>query len=63
MGESLVRMCKNYVKSPSGADVIHAGASLRSDSVLVIDDTHFDEILDESIIEVWNIAREIEGLL
>ena len=61
--DNLVRICKNYIRTPNLADIIHAAACLKSDAVLISNDKHFTKIRDKGIIEVWSVSKAIEELL
>lgn len=63
VGENFIKICKNYIKTPNKADILHAAVCLKSDTVLITNDTHFDKIRDEGIIRVWGISRGIKKLL
>ena len=57
------KICKTYVKTPNKADILHAAACLQTDSILVTNDRHFDNIRDQGIIKVWSTTKAIRRLL
>jgi len=57
------KICKAYIKTPDKADILHAAACLQTDSVLVTNDRHFDNISNQGIIKVWSITEAIRMLL
>ncbi len=63
VGDNLVKICKNYVRTPNLADIIHAAACLKSDAVLISNDKHFNRIRDKGIINVWSVSKAIKELL
>ena len=63
VNEKFVRICRDYIDTPNLSDIVHAAACLKSDAVLVTNDTHYDRIRDEGIIEVWSISMAIKTLL
>jgi predicted nucleic acid-binding protein len=58
--DNFIKICKSYIKTPDLADIIHAAVCLKTDAVLITNDTHFNKIRDDGIIEVWNITRTID---
>jgi predicted nucleic acid-binding protein len=63
VGENFIKICMNYIKTPNKADIIHAAVCLKTDAILITNDTHFNKIRDEGIIKVWWISRGIKKLL
>jgi len=63
VGENFIKICMNYIKTPNKADIIHAAVCLKTDAILITNDTHFNKIRDEGIINVWGISRGIKKLL
>jgi len=63
VGKNHIKICKNYIKTPNMADILHAAVCLKTDAILITNDTHFNKIRDESIIKVWNISKVIKVLL
>ncbi len=63
VGDNYVKICKNYIKTPNLADIIHAAACLKADAILITNDTHFNKIRDESIIRVQSISKVIDQFL
>jgi len=63
VGENFIKICMNYIKTPNKADIIHAAVCLKTDAILITNDTHFNKIQDEGIIKVWGISRGIKELL
>ncbi len=63
VGDNLVKICKNYVRTPNLADIIHAATCLKSDAVLISNDKHFNRIRDKGIIKVWSVSKAIKELL
>ena len=63
IGKNLIKICKNYIKTPNLADILHAAVCLKSDAILITNDTHFNKIRDEGIIKVWSISKVIKELL
>lgn len=60
--EKQINKCKSYF-SGSYADMIHAATCLKSGSLLLTNDKHFDNIRDSKLIEVWDISRAITQFL
>jgi len=63
IGKNFIKICKNYIKTPNMADILHAAVCLKSDAILITNNTHFNKIRDEGIIKVWNISKVIKELL
>lgn len=61
--ESHLRICKRYLGTTDLADMMHAAARLKTDSILITNDRHFNRIRNEGIIRVWSIAEAIKQLL
>lgn len=61
--EGHLRICKRYLGTTDLADIMHAAACLKTDSILITNDRHFNRIRDEGIIKVWSIAEAIKQLL
>jgi len=57
------KICKAYMKTPDKADILHAAACLQTDSILVTNDRHFDNIENQGIIKVWSITDAMRRLL
>jgi predicted nucleic acid-binding protein len=63
VGKNHIKICKNYIKTPNMADILHVAVCLKTDAILITNDTHFNKIRDESIIKVWNISKVIKEYL
>ncbi len=63
VGDNHVKICKNYIETPNLADIIQAAVCLKTDAILITNDTHFDKIRDEGIIIVQSISNVINELL
>ncbi|MDH5386460.1 MAG: PIN domain-containing protein, partial [Candidatus Aminicenantes bacterium] len=63
VGENFIKICMNYINTINKADIIHAAVCLKTDAILITNDTHFNIIRDEGIIKVWGISRGIKELL
>ncbi len=61
--ERYIKLCMNYLDSSSPVDIIHAASCLQTDSILIINDKHFDELKQEKIITVWNTKEALEKLV
>jgi len=61
--EGLFRVCKRYLSTTDLADLMHAAACLKTGSILITNDRHFDKIRDEGIVRVWSITEAIKQLL
>jgi len=61
--ESLIRVCRAYMRDGEAVDVVLAATCLQAEAVLITNDRHFDRIRDEGIIKVWSIAEAISNLL
>ena len=57
-----VKLCLNYMNSISSVDMIHAATCLQTDSVLITNDKHFEQIKQEKIIKVWSINEALKML-
>ncbi|VVB66873.1 PIN domain protein [uncultured archaeon] len=55
--------CKPFFLKGSGSDVVHAATCLHTGAILISNDTHFNRIKEEGIIEVWSITDAIKNLL
>jgi len=62
VGDNFFKICKNYIKTPNIADIVHAAACLKTDAILITNDKHFNKIRNEGIIKVWNISKMIKEL-
>ena len=60
VGENFVKICKSYIRTPDLADIVHAAVCLKTDAVLISNDSYFNKIRDEGIITVWSIDKAIE---
>jgi predicted nucleic acid-binding protein len=58
--ENFIKICKSYIRTPNLADIIHAAICLKTDAVLITNDSYFNKIRDEGIIEVWSIRKAID---
>ena len=58
-----VKLCLNYMKPSSPVDIVHAATCLQTDSVLITNDRHFEQIKQENIFPVWSINKALEMLL
>jgi predicted nucleic acid-binding protein len=63
VSENYIKICKNYIKTPNLADIIHAATCLKADAILISNDTHFNNIRNEGIIKVWSITKMIKQFL
>jgi hypothetical protein len=63
VSRSYRKICKAYIETPDGADILHAGTCLQTGVTLITNNHHFDRIRKEGIIKVWNFAEAIENLL
>ncbi|UCE36176.1 MAG: PIN domain-containing protein [Thermoplasmata archaeon] len=63
VGENFIKICKNYMRTPNLADILHAACCLKTDCVLITNDKHFNRIRDEGIIKVWSVSKAIKELL
>lgn len=61
--KNFVKICMKYIKTPNKADIIHAAVCLETNSILISNDSHFNNINRESIIKVWRISEAIKKLL
>jgi predicted nucleic acid-binding protein len=61
--KNFIKICKKYVNTTDIADIIHAAVCLETNSILISNDTHFNKIKKEGIIEVWRISEAIAVLL
>jgi predicted nucleic acid-binding protein len=62
VGEGHIRACKPYIKTLDRVDILHAATCLKSGSVLITNDRHFDRIRGTGIIDVWGISRALEEI-
>ena len=62
-GSNFIKICRNYIRTPNLADIVHAAVCLKTDAVLISNDTHFKRIREEGIIEVWSISDAIKMLM
>jgi len=58
-----IRVCKQHFSESEVADMIHAATCLKTNSVLITNDKHFDRIKKAGLIEVWNISEAISRIL
>lgn len=63
VGKNHIKICKNYIRTPNLADIIHTAACLKSDAIMITNDKHFNRIKDEGIIKVWSVSEAIKQLL
>ncbi len=63
VGKNHIKICKNYIRTPNLADIIHTAACLKSDAIMITNDKHFNRIRDEGIIKVWSVTEAIKELL
>jgi predicted nucleic acid-binding protein len=63
VSRSYRKICKAYIETPDGADILHAGTCLQTGATLITNDHHFDRIRKEGIIKVWAITEAIGRLL
>lgn len=61
--ERYIKLCLNYMDSSYPVDIIHAASCLQTDSILITNDKHFDELKHEKIITVWNTKEALEKLV
>ncbi len=54
------KICKQYITTDDLSDILHAAACLQSDSTLITDDHHFNNIRDEGIIKVQSTKNAIK---
>jgi predicted nucleic acid-binding protein len=57
--ESHIRACKPFIKTSDKVDILHAATCLKSGSILITNDKHFDRIREEKIIAVWSISKAL----
>jgi predicted nucleic acid-binding protein len=58
-----IKLCLNYMNPGSPVDIIHAATCLQTDSTLITNDKHFDQLKQEKIITIWNINEALKHLL
>ncbi len=63
VSDNFIIICKNYIKTPNLADIVHAAACLKTDAVLISNDKHFNKIKDKGIIKIWSVSQAIKELL
>ncbi len=63
VGKNHIKICKNYIRTPNLADIIHTAACLKSDAIMITNDKHFNRIRDEGIIKIWSVTEAIKELL
>lgn len=61
--ESHIRACKPFIVTPDKVDILHAAACLKSGSILITNDKHFDRIHREKIIMVWSVSKALEEIM
>lgn len=61
--KNFVKICMKYIKTPNKADIIHAAVCLETNSILISNDSYFNNINREGIIKVWRISEAINKLL
>lgn len=60
---SYVHACKPFIEPLNKVDILHAATCLKSTSILITNDKHFDKLHEKRIIEVWNIQKALEELM
>ncbi|MDI6655585.1 MAG: PIN domain-containing protein [Candidatus Hydrothermarchaeota archaeon] len=55
--ESHIHACKPFI------DILHAATCLKSGSILITNDKHFDKLHERKIIEVWSIPKALNELM
>ncbi len=63
VAERFVRLCKPYFQPGEAVDILIAATCLQEGAVLITNDKHFTEIMEEGVIEVWSISDAIDELL
>ncbi len=63
VGKNHIKICKNYIRTPNLADIIHTAACLKSEAIMITNDKHFNRIRDEGIIKIWSVTEAIKELL
>lgn len=58
-----IKVCRQYFPENEVADAIHAATCLKTNSVLITNDKHFDPIKKAGLIEVWNTSEAISRIL
>ncbi len=61
--KNFIKICMKYIKTPYKADIIHAAVCLQTNSILISNDSYFNNIRSEGIIKVWGISEAIARLL
>lgn len=61
--EEDILTCKPFFPPTAAADIVHAAACLHSGAILITNDSHFKNIRDAGIIQVWSISEAIRRLL
>lgn len=61
--EEMIRSCKPYLPEKEAADMVHAAVCLQTGALLITNDSDFNVIRDEGIIEVWSISDAIRRIL
>ncbi len=63
VGENCIKKCGKYIPKKNIVDIVHAATCLQENSILITNDKHFDKIMKNKIIQVWNISLAIRNLL
>jgi predicted nucleic acid-binding protein len=63
VGESHIRACKPFIKTPNKVDILHAATCLKSGSILITNDKHFDKIHEKKIIGVWSVSKALNEIM
>lgn len=58
-----LKICKNYIKTPNTADILHAATCLQTNATLISNDRHFQQINYQGIINVWTTTKAIQKIL
>ncbi|ALV63864.1 hypothetical protein ADU37_CDS21670 [Thermococcus sp. 2319x1] len=58
-----VLKCLKYFPLNQVADAVHAATCLKTRTVIITNDKHFEKIGKEGLIEVWKIEKAIKELL
>lgn len=60
--DKFVVICGAFMGTEDLADVIHAATCLQTGAVLFTNDSDFDPVRDEGIVEVWSTTKAIQNL-
>ena len=58
-----IKLCSNYMTQDSPVDIIHAATCLQTDSTLITNDKHYEQLKQEKIITIWSINEALNKLL